>query len=220
MHSMADVATKDIFDFFGLARELRDLIYAQLCKETKHVKKGTIPNANAFITRCPPLSALLVSRQFSEELRSCSAKISVLTIEDQFNGDGPLELPIPLTLLGVCNVHFNLFCPCYPDGYEIYAEHICGSAAETDRHHKRIEHVVAQMPALRCLSVRIHLDEGDGPSCREIVKKASSKLVEIRQLVKLEAFHVDDKGWGAGEYEYTTSERRIMEWDAKAREMV
>ncbi|KAK5124229.1 hypothetical protein LTR85_001932 [Meristemomyces frigidus] len=78
------VAAKEVFEFFGLARELRDQIYDEtLLHLSRTFIKGKRTGSLVVSAHGTPATGLaLVSRQFKEEYYARSAVATSITIDD------------------------------------------------------------------------------------------------------------------------------------------
>jgi hypothetical protein len=143
-------ASHEIFDFFGLPRELRDVIYVLCLVDTpfrefdnKCAEDESEDGFKAQLRDAPVTELLLVNRQFSEEYRSSAKLVQKLFVEDHIESqthDPYFKAEtLPSAMKVIARAHFEL---------SIRFTETCHIEPEHCRVHKDINLHMRWIPAL------------------------------------------------------------------------
>ncbi|KAK0367158.1 hypothetical protein LTR02_001737 [Friedmanniomyces endolithicus] len=149
-----------VFDFFGLPRELRDLIYQVLETTTARVKVthkwSTKLRARAHDLPAPKM--LQLSHRFSTEYRSIVQKKTTLVIEDHFGDftrpeDITVELSRSVSTIQLLYVaHTLLPADCRGGNMDC-----CITGRDIALHKRWIPVLLAKLPQLTSLTIHVHI---------------------------------------------------------------
>ncbi|TKA76320.1 hypothetical protein B0A55_04203 [Friedmanniomyces simplex] len=104
--------SRDIFDFFGLARELREMIYNDpLTDKEIGDLSGDALGIFFTATHIPRTNLLLVSQQFSAEYQAASNELATLIVGDKMCEvyDEPVQMNLPDQLRSTHKLRLNLY---------------------------------------------------------------------------------------------------------------
>lgn len=211
-HNRDSVA--EMFDFFGLSRELRDIIYEQSFTPRKCIyhERGIYAEAREF----PASNLMRVSRQFGNEYRETVIKHTTLTFVDVANDDidlatGPPPHVIPALVKSARSVDFKLWLTCGDEG-TAHDRAKCGSIDELSAHLSWIKTLLGGVISPRTVSVALYMmTEAQFSTCERAIVQSLSQLPDLPRLKQLVVAISDtdlmSKGPGGAEV--------VMEWDDK-----
>ncbi|KAK0353466.1 hypothetical protein LTR91_023228 [Friedmanniomyces endolithicus] len=220
--TMATSTRRGVFNFFGLPRELRDLIYDELDTTTARVKVthkwSTKLRAKAHDLPAPKM--LQLSHRFSTEYRSIVRKKTTLVIEDHFGDftrpeDITVELSrsvstIQLVRLELYIAHARLPVDCRGEDMDC-----CITGRDIALHKRWIPVLLAKLSQLTSLTVDVHIPYqcGNAEKRSALVKHVSalttlSGLEAITVIVNPGVRYEDVARW-----DYTSLDKqKVMTW--------
>ncbi|KAK4550337.1 hypothetical protein LTR36_003304 [Oleoguttula mirabilis] len=213
---------RDVFDFFGLARELRDLVYQGLLTGSRTILLAEDEGKHHDITVCahrlPVTDLLLISRQFRKEYASAAKGAIELVLEDYLNSaEDHAEPTLATELLSASAIHMNLYTPC-ADAIDPNDEHSCSDLInEMARHRDRTKHLVAQMPQLRRVTISLHLEPNRHvAACKQTMTDEHKRLTSIDHVACLELYYCDFAEQSSEDYDYRNVRGPVMRWTAES----
>lgn len=113
--------TRDIFDFFGLPRELRDFVYEYSLTGSHAFQLSEDARDDSYLSiradHLPVTNLLLVNRQFREEYADAANGKSALVMEDHLEDvNGLLTPKLPQALHAAVALHVDLYASCLETG--------------------------------------------------------------------------------------------------------
>ncbi|KAK1060852.1 hypothetical protein LTR74_011543 [Friedmanniomyces endolithicus] len=213
---------RGVFDFFGLPRELRDLIYDELDTTTARVKvtRKWSTKLRARAHNLPALKFLQFSHRFSIEYRSIVQKKTTLVIEDHFGDftrpeDVTVELSrsvstIQLARLELYIAHARLPVDCRGGDMDC-----CITGRDIALHQRWIPVLLARLSQLTSLTIDVHIPYqcGNADKRSALVKHVSalttlSGLEAITVIVNPGVRYEDVARW-----DYTSVDKqKVMTW--------
>ncbi|KAK4550334.1 hypothetical protein LTR36_003301 [Oleoguttula mirabilis] len=193
---------RNIFDFFGLAQELRDYIYDHLLSCTKHLKIGLNGRLYASAHGFPSANLALVNRQFRNEYVARSAPLARVVVDDHLQGYSDVGVQKLPTGISVCTqLHLNLYV--VPDE----PKH-----SEADMHAKCIKQLMKQLPRLRSSTVDVHLRTAQAWD-KQALANDLAKIIALPTLSTLDLFHINFvPGEPIAGWDYSQRKGPVMKW--------
>lgn len=130
-------------------------------------------------------------------------------IEDRYLDGGNVDVPLGLSVRSLQNVHFRLHIPCIRH----HQKEDCDAKQEVKYHCCRIEHVISQMPRLRCLDISLYLNSRITAGCLDNVMGGCTKLATMPHLSRFEAFHIEFENTEPQQWDYDSAVGPVMKWD-------
>jgi len=198
--------SQDIFDFFGLPRELRDFIYDHLLTGEAFRNKGVPGVFRITARRLPLLNLQLLNQQFREEYLQRAKKAKEVTLDDlQGEASAGARFEMPAGFKDAPKILLNLAL-CAPE--------------EVHDHVKLVERVSQQMPELSSMTiVLVVVPEEPLEVYKEQLARVQTSFTSCKELDSI-AMHTHDfasqptSGW-----DYTAVSNAIMKWDAVSGEL-
>ena len=109
---MQSIPNEKTFDFFGLPREIRDMLFEEMLLDQEELSWES-DGLNIRLQYVPQKNHQLTSREFRRELQAKAATLTHLLVEVNrvYLGGGP-DLPLPLAhMVSRVEVHQRLICP-------------------------------------------------------------------------------------------------------------
>ncbi|KAK3708449.1 hypothetical protein LTR37_011545 [Vermiconidia calcicola] len=177
----------EVFDFFALSLEIRDMIYDELLDFEKNLG---IRNATVTVRSMPRIEHSLVSRQFNSELGDRAKRSSMLLVEDRFDpGRIRLELQLHAGLRPLRCLQLKLYLDCEQN----HQDEVCGVDEESARHYRWITSLTAQMPHLRSLSLELHLGQTSvEKNCHQTLLACQSRFTALQHLTSCDVYLIDE----------------------------
>lgn len=209
---------RDVFDFFGLPRELRDLIYAELLVGMAKIEceDGRSGHLTIFVRNLPMANIALVNHQLHEEYSWLATKAGPkLLVEDRMTEGAHCTSPaIPDRFHGAHHLELNLFAYCFEDGQHDETDLTCTGVEDDIRNHQeRLNGLAAQLPRLQSVDVAIHITRGSNTRpCIATIKAASQNLASISSLRSLNVYQNGTMCSDAVNWDYSIGEEPTMRW--------
>ncbi|KAK1080903.1 hypothetical protein LTR33_005136, partial [Friedmanniomyces endolithicus] len=202
-----------IFNFFGLSRELRDMVYDfSLTFKRKIRSQHGARLRGRMVTEA---SLLLVGKQFSREYFERAQYHTCFIIVDrpEFHGD---FFKIPRALSYVRNVELFLAIAC--DSPDHFTDQ-CRVVKEVRMHRKWIADLCQKMRRLESISIKLITDPHQHiEACEAKLLELQHKLTNFEELKKLAVYHCDYAGKETG-WSFASKRTLVMEWSAKDGEL-
>lgn len=203
------------FNFFGLPRELRDIVYDHSLAYEETWGPPT-HGLEVRIIGAPVTSLLLVSRQFGEEYRESVKRNAELTfvdpdpIDSMDTGLSNYEA-LPKTLRSIDHAHFALWVLC-THSHKVHKEKKCLSTAILRDYLDGIEPLLSNILSAGSSSVTLYFESrGKKPrSCLQALEKEHERLTSLPGLKRLYFAKADSYLSGGPGLTYV-----FMEWDKK-----
>ncbi|KAK3648817.1 hypothetical protein LTR56_007257 [Elasticomyces elasticus] len=201
------------FNFFGLPKELRDLIYdfSLIYKRKIRSQHG----ARLRGRRVPEPSLVLVSKQVHHEYLQRAEHHTCLVIVDrpEFHGD-PFRIPSAISYARNVELYLAIACDA-PDHFTDQ----CRVVKEVRMHRKWIAQLSQKMRHL--LSIKIHLiidPHHHIEACEAKLLELQYMLTGFEELKALEVYHCDYAGKAMG-WSFAGKRTLVMEWSEEHREL-
>ncbi|KAK3635784.1 hypothetical protein LTR56_014490 [Elasticomyces elasticus] len=213
MAALQGSSSRDIFDFMGLAQELRDLIYGELRSDVPMVKEdGT--GIRLIASRLPRTNILLISRQISSEYRAIAEKEMRLSVQDHLaEACKEIDYTIPTKLLSATELHMYVFVACKQRTHPSD----CDLVKEMQFHKERMIHVVGQLHQLRISYVHVRLIDDDHAekdslvafmeSCALVTAATPSRIAQLDVTASLWDDDMEPALW-----DYAEPGRLVVTW--------
>ena len=197
------------FNFFALARELRDAIY-----EASLVYKKKLRNQNGARVRGRNVideSLLTISKQFRREYMELAARRSCLVITDRPEFHGYLiKLPPALTYVRKLELYLAIAC----DAPDHFGEQ-CRVLKECRMHRKWIADLCKNMRHLDSLRVDLVVDPHQYIStCQNSLVDLLWKFTGVEELTQLNVWHCDYAGKDFG-WNFAKKRSLALRWEAR-----
>ncbi|KAK0942127.1 hypothetical protein LTR29_006372 [Friedmanniomyces endolithicus] len=201
------------FNFFGLSRELRDMVYDfSLTFKRKIRSQHGARLRGRMVTEA---SLLLVSKQFSREYFERAQYHTCLIIVDrpEFHGD---SFKIPRAISYARNVELFLAIAC--DSPDHFTDQ-CRVVKEVRMHRKWIVDLCQKMRRLESISIKLITDPHQHiEACEAKLLELQHKLTNFEELKNLAVYHCDYAGKETG-WSFASKRTLVMEWSAKDGEL-
>ncbi|KAK0259938.1 hypothetical protein LTS09_005272 [Friedmanniomyces endolithicus] len=201
------------FNFFGLSRELRDMVYNfSLTFKRKIRSQHGARLRGRMVTEA---SLLLVSKQFSREYFERAQYHTCLIIVDrpEFHGD---SFKIPRAISYARNVELFLAIAC--DSPDHFTDQ-CRVVKEVRMHRKWIVDLCQKMRRLESISIKLITDPHQHiEACEAKLLELQHKLTNFEELKNLAVYHCDYAGKETG-WSFASKRTLVMEWSAKDGEL-
>lgn len=177
----------NIFNFFGLPRELRDDVYDRLHEEVTIAEE----DQPKYQIRTPIAKLRLINKQFTAEYDDRSPEHCELHAMDLLGWQWEdLDLPRRATNTTLLNMELCLFngtsCKC--DGSSPAS--VCDVTKEITEHLEWINKLIHQLPQLRTANMTIKVAS---PWCLRVLWRRYHEFVHVAMLSKTEIFCFKDK---------------------------
>ena len=202
--------TNHVFDFFGLARELRDMVYDELLID--NIDPDPCENFQATVTACavPLPSLLLVSRQFTTELQNRATRSSTLNIEERLDPEKLPEITIDGSVTNIPHLELRLYLACNEENHE-ESEGACGIKRDIQMHEKWIKFLIQQMKHLHSLSIELYLSPHEYvDECQKKLLTHQSRFTALPCLTTCNVYHSD--GLRDCQWDYGEPKQLVMVW--------
>ncbi|KAK0272364.1 hypothetical protein LTR35_012947 [Friedmanniomyces endolithicus] len=207
------VPPQTTFNFFGLSRELRDMVYDFSLTFKRKIRSQHGARLRGRMVAEAPL--LLVGKQFSREYFERAQYHTCLIIVDrpEFHGD---TFKIPRALSYVRNVELFLAIAC--DSPDHFTDQ-CRVVKEVRMHRKWIVDLCQKMRRLESISIKLITDPHQHiEACEAKLLELQHKLTNFEELKKLAVYHCDYAGKETG-WSFASKRTLVMEWSAKDGEL-
>lgn len=180
-------ADKDVFDFFALPRELRNMVYPLLVED--HILNEHLATTEARILHVPLPELQTLSHQFRDEYNETFKQGLTINFEDyRAEGYWP-EIPPPPQ--NITKAKFILLMICDSSNC---AHHVCQAEEDTAHHLEWITEIIPNMKDLKSVEVTVyaHWYEAppDGNATHGLLSSRSKfdTLIECTATERIEVF--------------------------------
>lgn len=181
--------TPTTFNFFGLPRELRDVIYEYGCMTSHHqaLLRGAKDQKRMHIRvvlRKPLLNLLLINRQFATEYQERRHKLRKTTVIDDeaFMGS---ELLVPAKARDTVRLELRLVLFCSNRDQPLYS---CRVTEDLEMHLRWIPSFTAQMTSLEDLHIKLYIFPHE--STKRCLEEVLARLDSYTDLHKVSCVEV------------------------------
>ena len=201
---------KDTFDFFRLARELRDMVYDDLLIETVDLDPEGDHQASLMACGVPAKSHLLVNRQFNSELQNRAARSSLLSIEERVDPETLPKITLQGSVTNISRLKLRLLLMCDEEQHDD-PDQVCRIGREVEMHEEWIKFLLPQMKHLRSLSIELHLTPGEHVrECEQTLLTHLSTFVALAAFDGCKVFHCNVNK--DGNWNYDQPKPLVMTW--------
>ncbi|KAK5134389.1 hypothetical protein LTR08_006569 [Meristemomyces frigidus] len=213
----------DVFDFFGLAREMRDLIYQELPAPKRQLDDESYKGLTVFAENFPAANLLLINQQFKQEYLDSLEKLTRIVVEDHLTNVDEEHWPVPRVSTRFAQthrLHFRIFAACY--GADVKGTHPHKSceplSAELFGHGVSISRWVARLPHLRSIHIDMHIrPHSSVDECKRTVARHHAKLTSLSKLSRLDVYYNDfDHNADPECFDYSKGQGPVMTWKAES----
>lgn len=215
---MADTEPRrDIFNFFGLPREMRDSIYAELLTGSQEIRNETYAGLKVIVQHLALNNLLLINRQFRKEYSISAEKVFGLVVEDHLEDqDNWIEPRIPANARGIERLHLRLYAVCIgPQPNSLSPDKFFPDIAS---HYERFLEWVARMPHLRRLTVDLHIERPNrevAEQTKQAVTRECGELTSIEHARALDVYYSSFEDLNQEDWDYSKGEGPVMRWVAE-----
>ncbi|KAK4897371.1 hypothetical protein LTR27_004891 [Elasticomyces elasticus] len=205
-------SSKDIFDFLSLARELRDLIYVELCCKEVSIGDTEEQNLRLKATGLAHTNILQINRQIRTEYQAVSTKVARLDIMDHLlAASQEIELSVPVKLRDSPELGLYVVAACEDD--RGLATCLIG---ELDSHFKRAAYVTKQLPRLRKTCIELHIQQCRHAGQDLLQKTIDFCLAQITAVPTLKQLVIFNSQWIGESWDYSKHGKCLATWTPTA----
>ncbi|KAI5366257.1 hypothetical protein Slin14017_G038970 [Septoria linicola] len=204
---------EEVFPFFSLPREIRDLIYEAALGEHSY-RFGNGDNDIKILASNVALStALTVSHQFSSEYDERAQALSTLTVSDvKYCDSAIVAIKLPPAVSRISSLHFNISA-LIRKPTATYQEF------DNQYHRRLIRKITGLIPGHRALSIRVELpwEESIDSVYNMLRSEAWTALPNLKSLKAYQTFRFGPgiKGRIETLFEYGPPQNLLLEWSAE-----
>lgn len=181
-----------VFDFFGLPRELRDVIYDQETLTGTHCVAidDAIDGVVELVTTVSLTNLLLVSRSFSDEYADRRQHLQIARLDDLTGSLGEEKIDIPKRVQAARHLDLRLVIHCDRSDRE---NHDCDVESEVEMHQGWLPSFIGQFHDLRGITIKLYISRTEEcKACYERLRGhintfAAMEKVELVEIVVSEA---------------------------------
>ncbi|KAK5677723.1 hypothetical protein LTS10_009606 [Elasticomyces elasticus] len=215
MAALEGSSSKDIFDFLSLARELRDLIYVELCCKEITIGDTEEQNLRLKATGLAHTTILQINKQIRSEYQAMSSKVIRLDIMDHLSAaNEEIELSVPTKFRETPELGLYMVAAC-EDDHEL-ATCLDG---ELNAHFERAVHVTQQLPRLRktCIELHIRFCRHAGQDLlQKTINNCLAQIIAMPTLGHMVIFGSRWIGEGSTSWEYSEHGKCLAMWSPGA----
>lgn len=151
-----NIGSRDVFDFFTMARELRDQIYDKILMCQPPIDLGTKPGPRIIVEHAMPVRLALVSRQFYKECKERMKHTLCLVLKDHEDFFDANEMQLPAITSQAAELEFHIENK-YLYGGHSHVDDECGTMGEFQFHSEWITMVIKAQQQVRPISIDLYL---------------------------------------------------------------
>ncbi|GAB1728212.1 hypothetical protein NU195Hw_g3139t1 [Hortaea werneckii] len=190
---MADTNDGRYFDFFGLARELRDAIYDDLLNESTQLPtNGNAPGLRFLAESLADTGLLLVSRSFHDELQERAEKRLHVTIEERRKNCFKIFWDkFPPQILRARSLTLKLWLDCIGGAWPGSSGECSGVKRDLQYLRGVVECAAEAMPRLERLCIGLHrYNLCDHAVCKYTLDKRIGLFFSVTKITELYVYEI------------------------------